>query len=240
MKPFVIILLSSLFILASCQKCDRNKTCQNGGRLDVDCNCICPSGYTGSNCQIAPPPPPPPQSANCSVTDLSQAWTSPGGQQYVNQAERVLPAHMFMTGVGLSISNNSVVTLMVKGRELRSDCTWGVQSEYRSGSNQNGSLQRQFTVPTGSAITGIQWGIQNGAVSRLVVKYRPLQSTADGRIRLGDESTYDSGGGSNEFSGLLITNFNYNPERTVFAGFGARRISPNGQQTWGHFRRINP
>ena len=180
------------------------------------------------------------RSVTCSISPTSTVWSTTDGIFHVNEAQRELPAGYFMTGVGLTVTDNNVVTLMVRGRPLLSTCTWGSQLEYRAGTNPYGGLEKSFTVPAGYAITGVRWGVHDSNVNRLVVKYRALQQQADGSRRLGStQYTYDSGGTIVE-SSLQISDFGYAYNQYLFSGFGAECFDSNARQSWAKVRRINP
>ena len=56
----MLVICVTIALLDSCQKDENNPSCntvcQNGGTLNTNCGCNCPSGFTGSNCQtpVAP------------------------------------------------------------------------------------------------------------------------------------------------------------------------------------------
>ncbi|CAN5664347.1 hypothetical protein BH11BAC1_BH11BAC1_00060 [soil metagenome] len=51
----MFVLFAATALISSCKKNDTtpncNTVCQNGGTVDANCGCDCPSGFTGANCQ---------------------------------------------------------------------------------------------------------------------------------------------------------------------------------------------
>lgn len=230
--------------------------CYNGGVVEPGCTCACPEGYSGYNCCVMDNP----GGSNggggangsggngggggnttvtCDLLNVENNWVSPGGQLYENEREKTLPADYFLTGVGMTVTSDAVVRIMVKGRKLNSNCTLGSQVEYNSGSNTIG-LEKQYTVPSGYVITAVGMGIHDNNVNRLLVKYRKLLAVSTGGWRLGDENTYDSGGTIVEGM-LTMTNLSsYDPEKYCLAGFGAVSYDSNVWQLWAPVRRFVP
>ncbi len=65
MKKFkrLLVILTATLLIISCKKEHTNpdpqtpptcsQVCQNGGRVNANCGCDCPAGYTGANCETA-------------------------------------------------------------------------------------------------------------------------------------------------------------------------------------------
>lgn len=229
--------LTALLVVAlvngtGCKK-ECNTMCQNGGSLvEENCTCNCPGGFTGDLCQTR-------IMASCSLSGSTTIWNSLDGQSYVNEAENELPAGHFLTGVGLSTGSTTINTLMVKGRKLNSDCTLGAESEFRDGSQPSGSLEKQWTVPYGYAITGVGVGISGSTVVGLKVYYRKLIAQADGSWRLGSELSHTEGSGIDRITS--VTNYSsFDLERHLLAGFGAVNYNSDVLQVWARVRKLNP
>ncbi|MFZ1664892.1 MAG: hypothetical protein WBO28_09895 [Flavobacteriales bacterium] len=233
MKHSISLLAAALAIaLASCKKpCE--VVCQNGGAVVEDnCSCNCPPGYSGDFCQTQIGP-------TCSLTNAGTIWESPDGLQYQNEAQYILPEGYFMTGIGFSCTSTNMNTIMVKGRKLNVDCSIGSNVEFRAGDLPDASLEKQFTVPSGYAITGVGVGVSGTTVTGLRVFYRQLVQQADGSWRLGSQLTYDNGGAIQRLSAASQLGSTYSSQY-VLTGFGAIVQASSAYQTWARVGKLNP
>ena len=224
--------ISIALSFTACKKpCDTD--CLNGGSLVEDnCTCSCPAGFTGDFCETR-------IIASCSLSGNTTIWNSADGQSYVNEAEYELPAGHFLTGVGLSTGTTTINTLMVKGRKLNNDCTLGAQTEFRAGSQPSASLEKQWTVPYGYAITGVGVGISGSTVVGIRVLYRQLIQAPDGSWRLGSELSHTEGSGIDRIAS--VSNYSsLDLESQLLSGLGAINQDSNCFQVWARVRKLNP
>ena len=220
-------------------------TCQNGGILTIDCNCACPTGFEGTQCEVetcaldcqnggtvttdcACDCPSDYQGALCEnckpwlrfAETAGTIWDS--GQNYVDDVEATLPANYVLTGFGFS--ENS--TLMLAGREVFRDGTLGDEYQDRSGSNPNGTFDVAFTAPPGHVITGVGFGKNNNFdVTRLVVNYAEILFDSDCNISLGLPILYDNNDPFSVDAWLRILDTGLDSKYYAFRGLGIRYSS---------------
>ena len=225
-----VLLLGVAFSTGCKKECDT--VCQNGGTVTESCGCNCPAGFGGEFCQTSTTP-------SCYLSDAGTIWTSPDGLPHVNEAVFELPTGYFMTGVGFSTTSTNLNTLMIKARKLNSDCTIGIQTEFRAGDLPDASLEKQYTVPSGYAITGVGVGVTGSTVTGLRVFYRQLIQQSDGSWRLGSQYTYDNGGAIQCLTSVSQYG-SLTPSLNLLTGFGAITQSSTIYQTWASVGKLNP
>lgn len=184
-------------------------------------------------------PSPDPAGPVCSVTNAATIWESPDGLAYQNEAQYLLPSGYFLTGVGFSCTSTNMNTIMLKGRKLNSDCSISGQQEFRAGDLPDAPLEKQFTAPSGHAITGVGIGVTGTTVTGLRVYYRPLVQQEDGTWRLGSQLTYDNGGAIQRLSATSQLT-EYVASRHVLTGFGAIVQNSAMFQTWARVGKLTP
>lgn len=234
---FVLLLLG----IQSCKKDECTLSCQNNGIVTIDCDCACPTGFEGPQCETA----------TCSTVcqnngDLTQQCTcdcpsgfigdfcetcipkvglferslyyAPGNTNYVDNVESTLPAGYVLTGLGFSFE-----TIMIAGREVQQDGTLGDEVQFRDGPNPNGNLDYAYTPPANHVITGVGFGKEfSSDTRRLVVNYNEVNFDADCDLELGPPLLYDNGGTSDVEAWLKITDTNLDDKTHAFRGLGIR------------------
>ncbi len=185
-------------------------SCQNGGAVTTDCACDCPNGFEGALCEDCVP--------WLRFADRAGTiWNS--GTNYVDDVEAALPENHILTGFGFS--KNS--TLMIAGREVFRDGTFGVEYQDRSGNNPNGSFDLSFMAPPGHVITGVGFGKNNNLdLTRLVVNYSEILFDADCNISLGLPILYDNNDPAAVDAWLRILDTSLDSRYNAFRGLGFR------------------
>jgi len=234
-------------------------SCENGGIVSIDCECICPDGFTGANCETA----------TCNLVcenagnlladctcDCLPGFTGPncetcaprcalnyadryykselGGALQLSDYKVLLPDGYLLTGLGF----NSASTLKVIGRELQSDGTLGEPAEFFDGSNPTGPLAVSYTVPDGHVITGIGFGSSQD-VYRLVVNYNELLLDEDCRLYLGPEKLFDNQEDRNIEIWLKISDAGYSTREHLLGGVGIKFSGSSNRHIDTEVRRIN-
>lgn len=192
-----------------------NITCYNGG-VCHEGDCICFDDYTGRLCQNSPSSGSSGNTAGagdngnsgsdsgggareiCDLQNSSSGWVSPDGENYEAEAERELPNNFYLSGIGLRVDNDELRTVILRGRELKDDCTFGPVTEYRGGLNSSSTPERMVNLQNGLAITGIGFSVTNDNVSALTVRFRGIIEDSDGGYKLGNEATQTDGAGNIE------------------------------------------
>lgn len=218
-----------------------NDNCQNGGVLSIDCECICPAGFTGEfcedstcslecqnggtitqNCSCDCPEGFEGEScencvSRCNIITTNELFKSENGQRPPSDNKISLPEKYVLTGLGFS----DVATLKLTGRELLSDCTLGDPIEFFDGSNPSGAVDVSYTVPDGHVITGVGFGESQG-IYRLVVNYNELLSDENCDLYLGPEQLYDNNVNRIVEVWLKISDTPFDTRFNLFGGLGIK------------------
>lgn len=102
-----------------------------------------------------------------------ESWTNsthPRGLQYTEVYKR-LPENCALVGVGARVHDSNVISLEVKGVEIRDNGTLGRRLSWTEGLTNVGT-EMYWEVPTGYLITGLGWNVRRNNVDNLVVWYR--------------------------------------------------------------------
>ncbi len=125
----------------------------------------------------------------CTLTKIGNGWVSPDGVNYNEEAELQLPNNFYMSGIGLSVNNDNLRTIVVKGRELKEDCTFGPVTEFRGGPASSSTPEMATYFANGIVITGVGFSVRNDNVSALKVNFRAIIIDSNGEYMLGNEVT---------------------------------------------------
>ena len=266
-KIFLFVLLATLPLFQACAPDDTDiatsgcdLTCENAGIVSIDCECICPDGFTGSNCEIA----------TCDIVCQNNGYvkeedcscgclagftgtncelcvpncklnyadryhrSETGGGLQVSDHKVILPDDYLLTGLGF----NSASTLKLIGRELRNDCTLGEAAEFFDGFDPTGPLAVSYTVPDGHVITGVGFG-ESQDVYRLVVNYNELMQDENCDLYLGPEQLYDNGADRNIEIWLKISDASYPTRTHLLGGLGIKYSGSSNRQLDAEVRVIN-
>jgi len=191
----------------NCETATCTLACQNNGTLTTDCACDCPAGWTGLSCETCVP--------RTNLSEQQTIYTSSDGNEYNSHVWISLPERYVLTGFGFTTNE----TLMLQGRELNQDGTFGPTSEFRAGSQPNGSLAASYSAPDGYLITGIGWGETQGSY-RLVINYNQVLFDDACDMYLGPELLYDNGSSTPVDVWRKISNSGFNTQTHALSGAG--------------------
>lgn len=232
--------------------------CENGGILSIDCECVCPEGFTGTQCETSTcilacenggsvnsdcecNCPDGFTGTNCEecvgkcgAFEQGDYVISNSGGWQANDYEIDLPNGYVLTGLGF----NSSATLVLKGRELLENCTLGEEFEFRDGPNPSGSVAVSYTVPAGHVVTGVGWGESQNNY-RLVVNYNELLMDDDCDLYLGPELLYDNNvSTTNVDVWLKISDGSFDTKASFFGGLGIKFSGSLDRQVETQVREI--
>lgn len=231
--------------------------CENGGVVTIDCECFCPEGFEGENCEISTcnlncqngglvsnnctcDCPDGFEGEQCEICigkcnlvyqDELRAYT--GNTFYVNDYELVLPDKFVLTGLGF----NSAATLLLIGRELKQDCTLGEPLEFRDGFDPSGDVAVFYEVPDGHVVTGVGFG-ESQDIYRLVVNHNELLLDEECDLYLGPEMLYDNNANASVNEWLKISDSSYDTRFNLFGGLGIKFTGSSNRQVKTEAREI--
>lgn len=190
--------------------------CENGGALIAsDCSCDCPCLYKGITCNETK-----------DVKRESSREVKRGSNPQVNLENWVASSNsdQVLVSLGIGVKNNNVEILKLGFRTLNPDGTMG-NITYKTGGS--GTIEQEYQVPSGKAITGLKIGVKDSNVNAFEVSYRSIVLD-ENNCKLkwtGSESTYQNGTTQYEAEFNLSEETNNNFE--VIQGFGSEVSDSN-------------
>lgn len=261
MKHNRFILLGGLIALMLQLGCNGGSSCdhscENNGVLSIDCECICPEGFTGTSCETA----------TCTlacenngtvtedctcecpdgfsgelcetcypqvnVIERGNIFDSRDNQRWQDDVEVILPDDYVLCGFGFYMASR----IAVWGREVMDDGSLGELTEFRDGANPTGELAVQYIVPEGHVITGFGYG-ESQDIYRLVVNYNTFEADENCDIVIGPEQLYDNGADRAVEVWIKISENGYNTTKHVLGSVGIKYSGTTSRQVDAQVREL--
>lgn len=154
----IIAICAVAALIASCKKDDNaplnppipscQTECLNGGTVNSNCGCDCPTGYTGTNCQTVVPPPVNYTTVQVNVNSLLSYQLPP--IRYAGDNE--FGGHIRINGsIQLTLGSNSTkIYAVVNATYIES--AGGMDTKAKIDGNLNSNRKLLYTAPAGKKV----------------------------------------------------------------------------------------